>query len=207
MSSARVATAPERLFGKLDPVVETRADGVVVVRSAQPLPPYPASWIDRLQHWAHHAPERAFIAEREKGGGWRKLSFGEAYDKAMRIGSALLERGASVERPVLILSGNDIEHGLMSLAGMAVNAPTCPISTAYSLISKDLGKLKAAIDLMTPRLVYATDARAYARALDLCQSRGIEIVAGDATARDFGATPLSEFLATPISPQARASVA
>jgi feruloyl-CoA synthase len=205
MSSAAVATASERLFGELDPVVETRADGVVVVRSAQPLPPYPASWIDRLEHWARQAPERAFLAERAVGGGWRKLKFGEAYDKAMRVGSALLARGASVERPILILSGNDIEHGLISLGGMAVNAPTCPISTAYSLISKDLGKLKAAIDLMTPRLVYATDARAYARALELCKSCGIEIVTGDATAREFGATPLSELLAAPISAEARAA--
>ena len=205
MSSAALASAPERLFGELDPVVESRADGVVVVRTAQPLPPYPASWIDRLEHWGRHAPERAFIAERAPGGGWRKLKFGEAYEKAMRIGSALLARGGSVERPILILSGNDIEHGLMSLAGMAVNAPTCPISTAYSLISKDLGKLKGAIDLMTPRLAYATDARAYARALELCKSRGIEIVAADATAREFGATPLSELLETPVSAEARAA--
>ena len=38
MSSAALAPEPERLFGELDPVVETRPDGVVVVRTAQPLP-------------------------------------------------------------------------------------------------------------------------------------------------------------------------
>ena len=66
---------------------------------------------------------------------------------------------------------------------MMVGAPTCPISTAYSLVSQDLGKLKYALDLMTPRLVFASDARAYSRALELARSRGIEIAAGDATAR------------------------
>src|SRR5271169_2861505 len=120
MSAATMTSPPKQLFGPLDPIVETRPDGVVVVRTAQPLPPYPVSWIDRLEHWAKVAPDRAFLAERDPDGGWRKLAFREAYDKAMRIGSALLARSASAERPVLILSGNDIEHGLVSLAGMAV---------------------------------------------------------------------------------------
>src|ERR1700733_7385691 len=187
--SAAAMTPPKQLFGPLDPIVETRPDGGVVVRTPHPLPPYPDSWIDRLEHWAEVAPERVFLAERAADGAWRELTYGVAHEQALRIGSALLARGLSPETPFLILSGNNIEHALLSLAGMMVGAPSCPISTAYSLISQDLGKLKYALDLMTPRLVCASDARAYSRALELARSRGAEIAAGDATAPEFAATP------------------
>jgi len=193
------------LFGPLTPIVDARADGVTYVRAAEPLPPYANSWIDRLEHWAEVAPDRAFLAEREANGGWRTLTYKDALEKTMRIGSWLLAHGASAETPLLILSGNSIEHGLLSLAGMAVGAPTCPVSTAYSLISQDLSKLKGVIDLMTPRFVFAADGGAYARALALAKSRGIDLITGDETASEADATPLSELLATPISAAARAA--
>ena len=199
MLAASPATPPSRLFGALDPVVETRPDGVIVVRSAKPLPPYPASWIDRLEHWARVAPDRAFLAERAADGSWRELTFGGTYEKILHIGAALLARGLSEERPVLILSGNSIDHALLSLAGMAVGAPTCPISTAYSLISQDLGKLSYALDLLTPGLVFAADGRAYGRALDKAKARGIEIVVGDDGAEALGATPFASLVERPIS--------
>ena len=190
------------LFGPLTPLVEARADGVTYVRTAEPLPAHPDTWIDRLEHWAAAAPDRPFIAERDGDGGWRTITYAETLDATMRIGSWLLAHGASAERPLLILSGNSIEHGLLSLAGMAVGAPTCPVSTAYSLISQDLSKLKGVIELMTPSFVFADDARAYARALALAKSRDIGLITGDSTP---GATPFSELLATPISAAARAA--
>src|SRR5271156_6690342 len=110
MSAAAMTSSPKQLFGPLDPVVETRSDGVIVVRTAQPLPPYPDSWIDRLEHWAEVAPDRVFLGERAGDGGWRALTYGRAWEKALRIGSALLARGLSPETPFLILSGNNIEH-------------------------------------------------------------------------------------------------
>lgn len=199
------AAPPMELFGHLDPVVETRPDGVLVVRVAQPLPPYPTSWIDRLEHWAKIDPNRAFMAERGLDGAWRTLTYADAVDKAYRIGSALLALGCSVETPPLILSGNNFEHVLISLAGMMVGAPSCPISTAYSLVSQDLGKLKYAIDLMTPKLAFASEGRAYKRALELCRSRGLTIASGDADAADLGAISFATLASTPISDAARAA--
>jgi feruloyl-CoA synthase len=199
MLAANPMTMSSRLFGALDPVVETRPDGVIVVRSAKPLPRYSASLVDRLEHWARVAPDRVFLAERAADGRWRTLTFGAAYEKILHIGAALLARGLSEERPVLILSGNSIDHALLSLAGMAVGAPTCPMSTAYSLISKDLGKLAYALDLLTPGLVFAADGRAYGRALGKAKERGIEIVVGDASAEALGAAPFSSLVERPIS--------
>ena len=192
-----------QLFGPLTPVVDVRPDGVTYVRSAEPLPAHPDTWIDRLEYWATVAPDRAFLAERDGQGGWRTLTYKDALDKTMRLGSWLLAHGASADRPLLILSGNSIEHGLLSLAGMAVGAPTCPVSTAYSLVSQDLGKLKGVMDLMTPGFVFAQDGAAYARALALAQSRGIGVIADKAP--PSGATPFAELLQTPISAAARAA--
>jgi feruloyl-CoA synthase len=199
MPAANPVMTPSRLFGALDPVVETRPDGVIVVRCAKPLPPYSRSLVDRLEHWARVAPDRAFLAERAADGGWRTLTFGAAYKTILHIGAALLARGLSEERPALILSGNSVDHALLSLAGMAVGAPACPVSTAYSLISQDLGRLSYAFDLLTPGLVFAADGRAYGRALSTAKERGVEIVVGDESAEALGATPFSNLVGRPIS--------
>jgi feruloyl-CoA synthase len=191
------------LFGPLTPVVEVSPDGATYIRTAEPLPAHPDTWIDRLEFWAREAPDRAFLAERDAKGGWRTLTYGQALDLTMRIGSWLLAHGASAETPLLILSGNSIEHGLLSLAGMAVGAPTCPVSTAYSLVSQDLSKLKGVIDLMTPRFVFAQDGAVYSRALALAQLRGIGLIAHKAAPP--GATPFAELAASPLSDAARAA--
>ena len=193
------ANVPLRLFGKLDPVVESRPDGVIVVRSAKPLPHYSASLVDRLEHWAKVTPHRVFLAERDETGGWRELTYGAAFEQILHIGAALLARDLSPEEPVLILSGNGIDHALMSLAGMAVGVPTCPMSTAYSTVSQDLGKLTYALDLLTPRLVFASDGRTFGRALRKVKERGIEICVSDDTAEELGATRFSSLLDRPIS--------
>ncbi len=193
------ASPPLRLFGKLDPVVESRPDGVIVVRSAKPLPHFSASLVDRLEHWAKVTPHRIFLAERDETGGWRELTYGAAFEQILHIGAALLARDLSPEEPVLILSGNGIDHALLSLAGMAVGVPTCPMSTAYSTVSQDLGKLVYALDLLTPRMVFAADGRIFGRALMKARERGIEIVVSDDTAAELGATRFSSLLDRPIS--------
>lgn len=193
------ATAPLRLFGKLDPVVESRPDGVIVVRSAKPLPHYSASLVDRLEHWAKVTPHRVFLSERTGDGGRRELTYGAAFEQILHIGAALLARDLSPDEPVLILSGNGIDHALLSLAGMAVGVPTCPMSTAYSTVSQDLGKLTYALELLTPRFVFASDGRTFGRALRKVKERGIEICVSDDTADELGATPFSDLLDRPIS--------
>ena len=90
-----------QLFGPLTPVVDFRPDGVTYVRSAEPLPAHPDTWIDRLEYWATVAPDRAFLAERDGQGGWRTLTYKDALDKTMRLGSWLLAHGASADRPLL----------------------------------------------------------------------------------------------------------
>jgi feruloyl-CoA synthase len=143
--------------------MERRKD-CTYLRSPQKLGPYARCVTEWLVQWSDRAPARVFLAER-KGDGWRKLTYRETYGAVRRIGQALLERGLGAERPVAILSDNGIDHALLSLGAMHVGVPAAPISPAYSLMSKDFGKLKYIFELLRPALVYAADAKKFAPAL------------------------------------------
>src|SRR5262245_57387964 len=157
--------------------VDRRADGTLYLTSARTLPAYPDRLTDRLVHWANTAPDRIFMADRAPDGAWRKLTYAQALEKVRRIGAALLTRHLSAERPIVILSGNDLEHALLGLAANYVGIPYAPISPAYSLISSDFGKLKHIFGLLTPGLVYARNAQ-YQRAMASVVPLGTEVIVG-----------------------------
>jgi feruloyl-CoA synthase len=144
---------------------EKRADGAIVLRSPQKLGPYARCVTEWLVQWSDRAPERVFLAERNAAGTWRKLTYREAYGAVRRIGQALLDRGLGAERPLAILSDNGIDHALLSLGAMHVGVPVAPVSPAYSLMSKDFGKLKYIFELVRPGLVYAADPGKFGAAL------------------------------------------
>jgi feruloyl-CoA synthase len=185
---------PVRL-GPRDVVVERRPDGTIHLRSPHALAPYPEKLTERLEHWAATAPERTFLAQRDATGGWRKLSYGETLAMVKRIGTTLLARDLSSERPVVILSGNDIEHALIGLAAMYVGIPYAPISPAYSLISSDFGKLRYIFDLLTPGLVFAADGNAFRRAIDAVVPPATEVVVARNPLASRPSTPFEALLA------------
>ncbi len=156
---------PVPLAGSLAARFTTRPDGATVVVSKEPLGAYPERITDRLLHWAAVAPERTLVAKRVDGGDWRRVSYAEALASARSIAQALLDRGLSPERPVAILSDNDIEHLLLALGAMLAGVPFAPISAAYSLVSQDYGKLRHILGLLTPGLVFAADGARYGRAI------------------------------------------
>jgi feruloyl-CoA synthase len=164
-------------FGGTTVDVDRRADGTVIVRPRGALSPYPDRLTDLFVQWASDAPERVFIAERNGTGGWRRVTYGEALPLVLALATALVKRGLDAERPLAILSGNAVDHALLALAALHAGVPFCPISPAYSLVSKDHGKLKHAIGLLTPGLVYAEDAGLFAAALASAVPEGTEIVA------------------------------
>lgn len=151
-------------LGPASVVVERDARGHLLLKSAAPLGSYPARLTERLLRWAAQAPERTFVAKRGPSGEWRRISYGAALDRARRIGQALLDRGLSAERPLMILSENDLEHAMLALAALHIGVPFVPVSPAYSLISQDHGRLRYIVELMTPGLVFASDGVRYARA-------------------------------------------
>ena len=151
-----------------------RRSGNMYLRSPQKLGSYPRCVTEWLVQWSDKAPQRTFLAER-KGDGWRTLSYRETYGAVRRIGQALLDRGIGPERPVAILSDNGIDHALLALGAMHVGIPAAPISPAYSLMSKDFGKLKYIFELLNPGLVYAADAKKFEPALAAVGARSTPV--------------------------------
>jgi feruloyl-CoA synthase len=184
-------------------VIDRKPDGTVYVRSPHPLGEYPERMTDPLDYWAFHASYRTFLAERESRRGWRNVTYAEAQFLARRIGQALLNRGLSVERPVVILSGNDIEHALLGLGAMYAGIPYAPISTAYSLVSTGFSKLRYIFELLTPGLVFASDGKQYRKAIEAVVPAGTEVVV--TTNPPEGATLYSSLVDTPLEPSLQAA--
>jgi feruloyl-CoA synthase len=144
---------------------ESRADGTILLRSPQKLGSHARCVTEWLAQWSDRTPERVFLAER-KGDPWRKVTYRETWGAVRRIGQALLERDLGAERPLAILSDNSVDHALLSLGAMHVGVPVAPVSPAYSLMSKDFGKLKYIFELVRPGLVYTADPQKFAAALE-----------------------------------------
>jgi feruloyl-CoA synthase len=175
--------------------ISRRADGSMIVRSRRKLRAYPAKATEMLDHWAGRSPDRLFMAKRGPDGEWVRLTYGETRDKARRIAAALLARGLSAERPLVILSGNDLEHMLLNMAAYYAGVPCAPVSPSYSLLSQDFAKLSYIVSLLTPGLVYASDAATYAKAIAAAIPADIELVTAGALPESRSATPFSALLA------------
>jgi len=151
-----------------------RKNGNTYLHSPQKLAPYARCVTEWLVQWSDREPTRIFLAER-KGEGWRKLSYRETYGAVRRIAQALLEQGLSADRPVAILSDNGIDHALLALGAMHIGIPIAPISPAYSLMSKDFGKLKYIFELLKPGLVYAAEPAKFAAALEAVGAKSASV--------------------------------
>jgi len=192
-------------FGVTRAVLREGAPGTRYLRAETQLAPYAERMTDRLCHWAEAAPDRTFIARRERlpGGGtgdWIRVSYAEAHRQARSIGQALLERGLGPERPVAILSENGIEHALLALGCLYAGVPYCPVSPPYSLVSQDFDKLRHVLDTLTPGLVFAADAQRFERAIKATVPAEIELVFGEGEIEGRPATSLAQLAATPATP-------
>lgn len=181
-------------FARAEVIVERRENGALVLRSAQRLAPYSRCVGEWLLHWAREVPQACFLAERA-GAGWRQLSYADALAQVRQIGSALLRRGLSVERPLVILSDNGIDHALLTLGAMHVGIAVAPISPAYSLMSQDHAKLKGIMALLQPGLVYAADGLRFSGALAALDLKGVEVVVSANPPAGIAATGFASLLA------------
>ena len=189
-------------YGITSVQVETQDNGVQYVLADVPLEPYPQRMTDKLLHWANETPDRTYVARRQRlsdggTGDWQHLSYAQALTFARRIGQALINRGLSADKPVLILSENSLEHAMMALGCMMVGVAYCPVSPAYSTVSKDFEKLKHIMRTLTPGMVMAVDADRYGAAIAACVPDDVEVVLvnGSVAGRDH--TRFADVLNTP----------
>jgi len=192
------AKHPLRPISYGDPAVrvERRDDGTIYLRPTAAIGDYPARVTDYLHHWARETPDRVFMGERGEGGGWREITYADMLDAARRIASALLSRNLSPDRPIMILSGNSIDHALVAFGALYAGIPFAPVSPAYSLVSKDYSKLKYLMGLLTPGLVFVDDGDTFADAIRFNVAADVEVVVSRGTLPDRQATKLSDLLTT-----------
>jgi feruloyl-CoA synthase len=202
MSAAGQAGTGRRMrpvrIAPLDTVVRHGADGRIYLHSPAPLEPYPVRITERLDHWAEAAPDRTFLAQREASGGWRRVSYREAHERVRRLAQGLLDRGLSADRPIVILSGNGIDHGLLALAAMYAGVPYAPVAPAYSLQATEFSALGRVFERMAPALVFAAEGAPFDRALDAVRPQGVELVVA-ANPGEQRATPFDALAATPVT--------
>jgi len=199
-------------FGVTRATLRDGAQGTHYLRANQDLPPFPDRITDRLVHWAKTRPDQTVFARRSKNadgstGDWRHITFAQALDAARRIGQGLLNRGLSAERPVLILSENDLEHALLALGCVYAGIAYCPTSPAYSLVSQDFDKLHHVVKTLTPGLVFASDAGRYSRAMLATLGEGVELVTTEGSVPGRATTPFTALLATEPTPAVDAAMA
>jgi feruloyl-CoA synthase len=157
-------------------VARSACSGGELITATTPFVPHFATVTEMLRSRASKTPKNIFLRERTAYG-WRELSYGEAQSLTHRLAASLLSRGLSVERPLAILSGNSINHALLSLAAMSVGVPVAPVSVAYSQF-QDLTRLRGILESLTPGLVYADDFGGWGRALELAAGLGAAVAVG-----------------------------
>src|SRR6201995_1311031 len=193
---------------KRDIAVERRADGTVVLKSRIPLQPYEKHIPASLAKWAREAPERIWLAQR--GGPdrqWRKVSYGEARRTVDAVTQGLLDLGIAGGSPVATLSGNSIEHALMTQAAMQARLPAAPVSPAYSLMSQDHAKLKYLFGLIRPAVVMVQDCPVFEKALRALDLTGVTVIHVARPVDGIASIAYANLAATPVTDDVEASIA
>ena len=157
---------------------EQRSDETLLLRSNAEMGDVVDTSADWLHRWSVEAPERIFLAERS-GAGWREETYQSTLQKVRAIAASLLARGMGPDTPILIMSGNGVDHGLLTLAAHYVGVPTAPIAEQYALIPAARERLEHAISLVKPSMAYVVDADKFAHAITIDALAGVEIVASD----------------------------
>jgi feruloyl-CoA synthase len=210
-NAAAVLTKPA--FRKIewlarDIAVERRPDGTIVLQSRIPLKAYEKHIPASLAKWAAERPDRTWLAQR--GGPerqWRKLSYGEAKRTVDALTQGLLDLGLEPGRPVAILSGNSIEHALMTQAAMQARFPAAPVSPAYSLMSHDHVKLKYLFDLIKPALVMVQDGPTFEKALKALDLDGVTVIHVTRPCEGIKSIAFADLAATKVTPAVGQSIA
>jgi len=191
-----------------DIAVERRPDGSIVLQSRIPLKAYEKHIPASLAKWAAEQPDRVWLAQR--GGPerqWRKVSYGEAKCTVDALTQGLLDLGLEPGRPIAILSGNSIEHALMTQAAMQARFPAAPVSPAYSLMSQDHVKLKYLFDLIKPALVMVQDGPTFEKSLKALDLDGVIVVHVARPCEGIKSIAFADLATTKVTEAVEASIA
>lgn len=178
-------------------VVDRRNDGSILLDNGQPLKDHPPHMLWPLKHWAEHAPERTWLAQRDpvepSKEGWREISYADAWAKVQALAQGFLNAGA--DAPVMILSRNTIDHALIMYGAMLAGCPVVPVTPAYALLSQDFSRLNYVDQLVEPKFIYVEDGCEYQRGLDGMAVEGRLVLYSRNAPTGYESQSLDEFAA------------
>ena len=195
-------TAPTAPFKPIDFLpreidAERRANGEIILRQRIPLNEYQRCIPLYLAKWAEERPDQTWLAQRRgPDRAWKRVSYAQAKRDVDAVTQALIDMKLTSEQPVAILSGNSIEHALMTQAAMQAGVPAAPVSPAYSLMSQDHAKLRYIFDLIKPGLVMVQDGVAFGKALTALDLTGVTVVHVDRAPEGIPSIAWSDLVAT-----------
>lgn len=207
MSAAVKNLPPFKPLPMLPPKIysQRRGDGSYIIRSLYDLGPMHRSIAHLLEQKASEHPERNLLAQRTPQGPWRFITYGEMNQRASAIAQALLDRNLGPDTPLLILSGNSIEHATMMLGAMKARVPVAPVSVAYSLFSQDHGKLRHVAALTKPKMIFVDNGPIYAKAIKALDLGGIDVITV-VSSPEFTSTSYDTLIQTNAGPAVKASM-
>jgi feruloyl-CoA synthase len=167
--------------------------GEVYLSSRTPLPPAPRSMPHVLDERAEIHPDRPWLKQRAPNHGpWRTVTYGEGARITRSLAQALLDRGLGPDAPLMILSGNSIEHARMAMAAQRIGAPATPISVAYSTMSTDFAKLKHCFNATKPKAIFVQTMDPFRKALAALPLDGVAIISADGSEGSEALAKLAE---------------
>ena len=183
--------------------VERRDDGSIVLENPHPMGDPAANVIEPLKKWAAEAPDRVWLAKRrapepgQEFGEWETVTYAQAYDRVRRIAQALIDRGVGPCKPLMILSGNSLEHAMMTYGAMATGAAAVPVSPSYSLISSDYAKLRYVFELIEPQAIFVQDGVMFEKAMGALDVENLSLIHAENPGPAFhGSTSYEDLLKT-----------
>lgn len=157
--------------------------------------------LDSLVYWAEHRPNQTFVAMRQKDGEWLHVSYATLLQEVRQLATGLLKLGIDIKQPLVILSGNDLQHLKLAYAAMYIGIPYCPVSPAYSLLATDFEKLKAILSQLKPSALFVTDVAPFAKAIETVAIAGTPLISLSGDLPNFPHFDFSKLLSTPADPE------
>ncbi|MCB0990301.1 MAG: AMP-binding protein [Acidimicrobiales bacterium] len=150
--------------------IEERPTGELIMTCPYPTMPLPRSMVHVFVDRATRFPDRTLVAEVDADGQWQHLTYGQALERCRSVAQWLLDRGAGVDHPLVILSPSSRMHFLMAWGAQMARVPYCPVSVPYSTVRGAFPKLRWVLDRVSPSFVFAEDLSVHQAALDTIEA-------------------------------------
>lgn len=189
--------------------VERRDDGSIILTSPHPRAEASVNLVEPLKKWGAERQDTIFVAQRGADDAWENVTWGQAKDKVWSFAAGLIERGLAGsdnnQAPLVILSGNSIDHALVTFGAILAGCPAAPVSTSYSLQSTDFEKLKHVFSLLKPRVVFVEEGAAFSKALSQVDLEGVTVIHGSSAPDGVESIALSDFYTAEAGPEVDAA--